>query len=98
MLADEQRRRSTNEDFYNWYVGRMSKLYSTAFDINVRFCKLAESKFDECGSSFVQPKFDQRHRGLLSGQSLMLDLQRMELSRIENVGKGGGAMMSRTTL
>lgn len=91
QIFDEQRRRSTNEDYFNWYVGRISKLYSSAFDITVRFCKLAEASVQDRlpGSTFIRPQFDKRYRGLLSGQSLMLDLQRMELAELESGGTTG---------
>ena len=87
MLYEFQKKRSTNADFFNWYVSRIGTLYSSAFDVTVKFCRMAERAFqDEVGDPtlvFVKPVFATKYRGLLSGQSLMLDLQRMELAHAE---------------
>ncbi len=60
---------------------------SAAYDITLRFCRLAERAYqvemDDPTASFVRPAWDAQHRGLLAGQSLMLDLQRMDFAFME---------------
>ena len=86
MVAFHQRR-VTNRDFRDWYVGRIASLYDSAYDITLRFCRLAERAYqiemDDPTASFIRPAWDAQHRGLLAGQSLMLDLQRMEYAFME---------------
>ena len=86
MVAFHQRR-VTNRDFRDWYVGRIASLYDSAYDITLRFCRLAERAYqvemDDPTASFVRPAWDAQHRGLLAGQSLMLDLQRMEFAHLQ---------------
>lgn len=81
------KRRTTNTEFYNWYVGRVTWLYNSAYDLTVRFCRLAERAYQMDtgieGTDFIQPVWSAKHFGLLSGQSLMLNLQRMDYSYIE---------------
>lgn len=58
-----------------------------AHDIALRFCRLAERAYrievGEPTASFIRPAWDAQHRGLLAGQSLMLDLQRMDFAFME---------------
>ena len=86
MVAFHQRR-VTNRDFRDWYVGRIASLYDSAYDITLRFCRLAERAYqgeiDDPTASFIRPAWDAQHRGLLAGQSLMLDLQRMDFAYME---------------
>lgn len=86
-IMEFQRRRSTNADFFNWYVGRMSNLYKQAFDVSLRFCRMAESIYeDDSGleTTFIKPIFDKKYRGLVSGQVLMINLQNMEYAFLES--------------
>ena len=86
-LIEFHRRRATNAEFRNWYLGRVSTLHDSAYDITMRFCRLAERAWQvEVGdltATFIRPAWDAQHRGLLAGQSLMLDLQRMEFAHME---------------
>ncbi len=52
--------------------------------------RLAQAEIGDATTIYVRPVFDKRYRGLLSGQSLMLDLQRMEYDVLEN----GGAILA----
>ena len=75
-----------------------------AHDMTLRFCRLAERAYqgeiDDPTASFIRPAWDAQHRGLLAGQSLMLDLQRMD-SRTCSVtgprsnGSAGGCRCAR---
>lgn len=83
-------RRFTNSQFYDWYIGHISNLYRSSYDATVKFARMAESAFQiETGdltATFIGSHWDRRHKGILAGQALWLDLQRMDLaywSRIE---------------
>ena len=58
-----------------------------AYGITLRFCRLAERAYQvevgEPTATFIRPAWDAQHRGLLAGQSLMLDLQRMEFAHLQ---------------
>ncbi|MCY4004199.1 MAG: hypothetical protein OXF33_10900 [Rhodospirillales bacterium] len=86
-LIEFHRRRVTNREFRSWYVGRMATLYDSAYDVTMRFCRLAERAYQvevgEPTATFIRPSWDAQHRGLLAGQSLMLDLQRMEFAHMQ---------------
>ncbi|MFB8789151.1 MAG: neuraminidase-like domain-containing protein [Potamolinea sp.] len=74
--------RFTNEQFYNWYIGRISNLYSLAYDATVSFALMAERAFqNETGETiiFIRPQWDRRYKGLLAGEALWVDLERMDL-------------------
>ncbi|MFT3771113.1 MAG: neuraminidase-like domain-containing protein [Minicystis sp.] len=79
-IVDFHARRATNKDFHNWYVGRMTSLYNAAFDMALRFCRMAERAYqvDDPKARFINPVWDAQYKGLLSGQGLMLNLQRMD--------------------
>ncbi|MFB8788390.1 MAG: hypothetical protein U7123_05950 [Potamolinea sp.] len=75
--------RFTNEQFYNWYIGRISNLYSLAYDATVSFALMAERAFqNETGTytTFIRPQWDRRYKGLLAGEALWVDLERMDLA------------------
>ena len=80
-------RRVTNRDFRHWYVGRIASLHDSAYDITMRFCRLAEQAYRvevrDTTATFIRPAWDAQHRGLLAGQSLMLDLKRMDFAYME---------------
>lgn len=84
QLVDFMQRRFTNQQFYEWYVSRLSNLYSAAYDATVRFALMAERAFQsEIGdftATFIRPQWDRRYKGLLAGQALWVDLERMDLA------------------
>lgn len=89
-LVEYNQRRFTNSQFYDWYIGHISNLYRSSYDATVKFARMAESAFQiETGdltATFIGSHWDRRHKGILAGQALWLDLQRMDLaywSRIE---------------
>ena len=77
----------TNEQLYQWYVGKLSALYFQAYQLAHEIATQAENawKFEHVGrvekqtSSFIKPNYwNSLYEGLLSGEGLRLDLQRME--------------------
>ena len=67
--------------------GSSAALYDSAYDITLRFCRLAERAYrTEVGdqnASFIRPSWEPERRGLLAGQSLMYDLERMDFAFME---------------
>jgi len=74
-----------NEAMYRWMVGRISSLYYQAYDATMSLCRQVEAACQyELGDfelRFInaQAAWNDQFRGLLAGESMMLDLQRMEL-------------------
>ena len=87
LTSPFHRRRIANREFRNRYAGCIAPLHDSAYDITLRFCRLAQRGYRvELGdqtATFIRPAWDLLHRGLLARQSLMLDLQRMEFSYME---------------
>ncbi|QZZ22722.1 hypothetical protein J5X98_10380 [Leptothermofonsia sichuanensis E412] len=86
-IADFYRRKFTNEQLYNWMVSRISGLYFQAYKLAYATAKDAERAFQyEFGdnSQFINfGHWDSLRRGLLAGESLQLDLVRLEKFAID---------------
>ncbi|MHA1067244.1 hypothetical protein ACR9GP_25980, partial [Enterobacter ludwigii] len=71
---------------YQWMGSRLSSLYWQAYDHAAGLCRQAEAacqyELGDFSLRFIQtgPAWNSRFRGLLAGESLLLDLQRMELA------------------
>jgi hypothetical protein len=94
-IVDFHARRATSADFHGWYVGRMTSLYNSAFDMALRFCRMAERAYqvDDPKARFINPVWDAQYNGLLSGQGLMLDLQRMDYAYMHRQSVGNQATL-----
>lgn len=73
----------TNEQLYNWMVSQVSSLYFQAYQLAYDMAKKTEKSFQrELGlstSSYINFGYwDSLKKGLLSGDKLLHDLQRME--------------------
>ncbi len=81
-VRDFYRRKFTSEQLYNWMIGRLSGLYFQTYQLAYDTAKSAEKALQfelPSTSTFITPShWDNLRRGLLAGESLMLDLQRME--------------------
>lgn len=78
----------TSEDLYDWMVGKLSDTYFQAYRLAYKLCQQAERCYRyELGlttSSFVQFGYwDSLKKGLQAGESLVLDLRRMQASYLE---------------
>ncbi|MDR1759673.1 MAG: hypothetical protein LBR60_04000 [Fibrobacter sp.] len=78
----------TNRELYQWMVKEIASLYSKNYQLAYDVAKRAEKSYGfELGitdSSFIRFGYwDGLYKGLLSGERLMLDLRRMEVSYIE---------------
>lgn len=75
----------SNQKLYQWMIGKMSGLYFQTYQMAFDMAKMAEKSYqferglEEKDVSFVQGGYwDSRHKGLLAGEQLALDLDRME--------------------
>ncbi len=78
----------SSEDLYDWMIGRLSDTYFNAYRMAYKLCQQAERCYRyELGltnSSFVQfGHWDSLKNGLQAGESLVLDLRRMQASYLE---------------
>ncbi len=81
----------SNKDLYQWMIGRISTLYFQTYRMALDMAIAAQKVYqNELGSNDQFLEFDywdSLHKGLLSGESLMLSLNQMEASYIENNGR-----------
>lgn len=75
----------TNQDLYDWMVGRLADTYFQSYKLAYRFCKQVERCYQfELGiqdSAFIQFGYwDSLRKGLLAGEILNHDLRRMQSS------------------
>ncbi|CQD35622.1 Tc toxin subunit A-related protein [Yersinia mollaretii] len=79
-----QTTRFSGKELYNWMVGRLSGLYYQLFDAAQPLCLMAKSALErDIDASKTQQLFSNAgwndlYQGLLAGEDLMLNLQKME--------------------
>jgi hypothetical protein len=78
----------TSEELYDWMIGRLSDTYFQSYRLAYKLCQQAERCYRyELGvtsSSFIQFGYwDSLKKGLQAGESLVLDLRRMQSSYLE---------------
>jgi Tc toxin complex TcA C-terminal TcB-binding domain/Neuraminidase-like domain/Salmonella virulence plasmid 28.1kDa A protein len=78
----------TSEQLYDWMVGKLSATYFQAYRLAYKLCQQAERCYRyELGltdSSFIQFGYwDSLKQGLQAGESLVLDLRRLQSSYLE---------------
>lgn len=80
-------RKYTNEELYDWMVGQISTLHFQTYQLALSTAKKAQACFNyELGrsDSFVQPVYwDGLRKGLLAGERLSADLDRMDIAYLE---------------
>ncbi|MEV6304895.1 hemopexin repeat-containing protein [Actinoplanes sp. NPDC051861] len=67
---------------YHWMAGRLSAMYLQTYHLAYETARAAERAYQfetgDSGSAYVQPSsWDSRRQGLLAGESLWLDLERL---------------------
>ncbi len=81
------RRKFSNEDLHNWMISRLSGLYFQAYKLAYDMAKAAEKAMQyELPSTETFINFghwDSLRKGLLAGESLLLELNRMEKTQLE---------------
>ena len=78
----------TSEDLYDWMIGRLSDTYFQSYRLAYKLCQQVERCYRyELGltdSSFIQFGYwDSLKKGLQAGESLTLDLRRMQASYLD---------------
>lgn len=77
----------TNEELYQWLIGKLSTLYFQAYQLAYNLAVMAEQSWQfERGEDtvFIQGAYwDNLYQGLSAGEGLLLDLHRMEASYLK---------------
>lgn len=80
----------TNKELYNWMAGKLSGLYYQTYKMALDMARYAEKAFQyerglpENQASYIRGYYwDSQRKGLLAGDSLGLDLDRMEKAFVE---------------
>ena len=88
-LYEFHRSKFTNQQLYSWMLTETQKMYRESYRTAQEMAKLAEEAYhferDEDQGSYVKSDhWDSSHKGLLAGERLSLQLQRMERAYLEN--------------
>ncbi|MEO1433294.1 MAG: hemopexin repeat-containing protein, partial [Cyanobacteria bacterium J06633_8] len=85
----------TNKQLYQWMVSKLSAMYYQTYQMAYEMSKAAEKAFQferglpEADVNYITSMYwDSQKKGLLAGQSLELDLDRMEKAYYENHRRG----------
>lgn len=80
----------TNKQLYRWIAGKLSALYFQTYQMALDLAKAAQKSFSfelalKAGEvSFIKPAYwDSLKKGLMSGEQLQVDLDRMEKAYLE---------------
>jgi hypothetical protein len=79
-----QTTRFSGKELYNWMVGRLSGLYYQLFDAAQPLCLMAKSALErdidknKTQHLFTRSGWNDLYQGLLAGEDLMLNLQKLE--------------------
>jgi hypothetical protein len=79
-----QTTRFTGLELFNWMSGRLSSLYYQLYDSALALCLTTKAALgreigdSNAGSLFTTPMWNDLYQGLLAGESLQLELQKME--------------------
>jgi hypothetical protein len=82
------RNKYTNQELYNWFIGQVSSIYFQTYKMAYDMAKQAEKAFRfELGiesSNYIQFGYwDNLRKGLLSGEKLFQDLNRLDVAYLE---------------
>jgi hypothetical protein len=93
-LYDFHTTRFTGLALFNWMTGRLSSLYYQLYDVTLSLCLSCKTALvreigpDRAGNLFVTPMWNDLYQGLLAGEGLLLELQRMENSYLKEDKRG----------
>jgi hypothetical protein len=87
-VADFLQEKHTTEELYEWMVGQLAGLYYQSYELAYKVAKQAEVAFRrdlglQSSDWITFGYWDSLKRGLLAGDSLALDLKRMEAAYLE---------------
>ncbi|MFM1348916.1 neuraminidase-like domain-containing protein [Yersinia proxima] len=93
-LYEFQSHQFTGLALYNWMVGRLSALYYQLYDATVPVCVMAQKALQkELGTElakgyFTLPGWNDLYQGLLAGETLMAELQKLDNLWLEHHTRG----------
>ncbi|WP_077175605.1 Tc toxin subunit A-related protein [Yersinia proxima] len=93
-LYEFQSHQFTSLALYNWMVGRLSALYYQLYDATVPVCVMAQKALQkELGTElakgyFTLPGWNDLYQGLLAGETLMAELQKLDNLWLEHHTRG----------
>ncbi|MDA8486845.1 insecticidal toxin complex protein, partial [Pseudomonas resinovorans] len=93
-VYDLQTTRFTGLELFNWMTGRLSSLYYQLYDVTLSLCLSCKAALareigaDRAGNLFVTPMWNDLYQGLLAGEGLLLELQRMENTYLKDDKRG----------
>ncbi|QMU63857.1 MAG: hypothetical protein GKR88_05830 [Flavobacteriaceae bacterium] len=93
-LYEFQTTKFTGQELYNWIVGRLSSLYYQLYDATLPICIMCkealikETSTDKATSAFTTPAWNDLYQGLLAGESLQLELQKLDRLWLEESKRG----------
>jgi receptor-binding and translocation channel-forming TcA subunit of Tc toxin/ABC toxin-like protein/neuraminidase-like protein/hemopexin/virulence plasmid A protein len=95
-VATFMRDKFTNAQLYGWMSDRLGALYFQAYHLAYDMARAAERAFhfehgvtESEATSFIRPvHWESRRNGLLAGESLSLDLERLGAAHLELGGRG----------
>jgi len=81
----------TNEDLYHWYIGKLSSIYTSSYQLAINTAIEAQNALgfeligepDIKNNYITQGSWNYSHQGLLAGESLLFDLHRMEKTYLD---------------
>ncbi|MGX1460769.1 receptor-binding and translocation channel-forming TcA subunit of Tc toxin/ABC toxin-like protein/neuraminidase-like protein [Bacillus thuringiensis] len=89
-----QSTRFTSQALYNWMVGRLSSLYYQMYDATLSLCFMAknalekELRKDKITGILTLPAWNDLYQGLLAGEVLMVELQKLDNLWLEENKRG----------
>ncbi|PFO90346.1 toxin, partial [Bacillus cereus] len=89
-----QSTRFTSQALYNWMVGRLSSLYYQMYDATLSLCWMAKNALekelgnDKTTGMFTLPAWNDLYQGLLAGEMLMVELQKLDNLWLEENKRG----------
>lgn len=87
-VLDFLKTKFTNQQLYQWMIGKLSALYFQTYQLAYNWALGAQQAWQfergDYATTFVNPgHWDDLHQGLLAGEGLLLDVQQMEKSYID---------------
>lgn len=89
-----QTTRFTGQELYNWMSGRLSSLYYQLYDATLSLCLGSKNALvweigdERVGNLFTTPMWNDLYQGLLAGEGLLLELQKLENTYLKDDKRG----------
>ena len=93
-IYEFQTTKFTGQELYNWMVGRLSSLYYQLYDVALPMCLMCkaalikETESENAATAFTIPTWNNLYQGLLAGEGLALELQKLDRIWVEENKRG----------